>query len=426
MTRSTPPPLTSARWGPRTKRIVGIFVVIALFLALIVFRDVLPLLVVAVLLSYLLWPLVNLIDQRVLGFIPFRVRSFAVLLTFLTVIATFVAAVILILPVIINQISQIGQELPAFIETLETEVRRVLSRPITFNGVPVLLNGEPLIPMDRIEAVTAENGISGIFEAENFDVFQILGAFFGSLTAPAFSVVGGAITAIINITFLLVVMFYMMRDGDKFIIHIVNVVPLSYRGDVQRLLHELGRVWNAYLRGQLILCFVIGMAVYVAALALGLPSAPVLGLLAGMLEFIPNLGPFLALVPAALIALVSESSTLPFLSGLPFALVVIAVWTGIQQLEAIYVVPRVMGGSLNLHPVVVILAVISGASVGGALGIILAAPFTATARVVGQYFYGKLFDIDPFPTPKPYERASKRPPIMRLVGVVRHVSNRVG
>src|SRR5690606_17136116 len=79
--------------------------------------------------------------------------------------------------------------------------------------------------------------------------------------------------------------------------------------------------------------------------------------------------------------------------------VILVTWVGIQNLESLFLVPRIMGGSLNLHPVVVIIAVIIGATVAGALGIILAAPAVATLRMFGLYLYGKLFDIDPFPPP---------------------------
>src|SRR5699024_405686 len=88
---------------------------------------------------------------------------------------------------------------------------------------------------------------------------------------------------------------------------------------------------------------------------------------------------------------------LPFLEGVPFMLTVIVVWTLLRNIEAVILVPRVMGGSLNLHPFVVMVGVLAGAAVGGALGVVLAAPIIASVRVFGQYIYGKLSDTDPFP-----------------------------
>ena len=399
LTRLVPPPITSSRWGARTKRIVVIAVLVMLAFFLWNVRGVLALLIISTLLAYLSSPLVNLIERRVLGFLPFRARTLAVILTFLTAITALALFLIVIAPVFVEQFSEIGDRLPEALSAAEREVQQFLSQPIKIGGRPILIDGKPVILLQRIQEISGND--EPVTSANEFDVFETLGSFLGSvsgLSLPVFSVLGGAVNFVINLAFMFVIMFYLMRDGEKFTDHLVELTPQSYRGDVRRLLYELGKVWDAYLRGQLILCFAVGFAVYIAALVLGLPNALLLGLLAGILEFIPNFGPFIAAVPAVLIALVSTSSTIPFLSGIPYAMIVALTWTGIQNVEAMFLVPRVMGGSLNLHPVVVIVAVIAGASVAGALGVILAAPFTATARVFGQYIYGKLFDAEPFPS----------------------------
>ncbi|GAB4309971.1 MAG: AI-2E family transporter [Phototrophicales bacterium] len=408
-----PPPITSARWGGRTKRIVALIMLVLTVFVLLNLWAIIPLLVVATLLSYLLYPLVNFIEQRLLFFLPFRSRVLAVILAFVIIIAVVVNIFILIVPVLVDQFVEVGQNLPVFLADFEMRLQDFLNQPIMFNGRPVLVNGEPIIPLERIQDLIGSQ--NGLFNLDDFDFMQFLQSFGGSiggLTGPAFNVLGGAINAVVNMTFLLVIMFYLMRDGERFVQHTINIIPESYQGDVQRLLYELGRVWNAYLRGQLLLCVAVGVATYVAALVLGLPAAPVLAVIAGIFEFIPNLGPFLAAVPAVFIALLSQSTTFPFLSGLGFALAVILTWTLIQQLEAIYLVPRVMGGSLDLHPVVVIIAVIAGANVAGALGLILAAPMVASMRVFAVYIYGKLLDVDPFPPPKP--QSETQPLIIRL------------
>jgi predicted PurR-regulated permease PerM len=215
--------------------------------------------------------------------------------------------------------------------------------------------------------------------------------------------------AVINLIFLMSMMFFLMRDGASFIDKAVSLTPTLYRGDLWRLLYELGQVWNAYLRGQLTLALFMGTAAFIAATLLGLPNPLILGLISGLLEFIPSLGPGLAIFPAALLALTSQSNTLPILEGAPFALVVIIVWALLQNIEAIILVPRIMGGSLNLHPFVVIVGIIGGASLAGLLGIILAAPVIASLRVFAQYVYGKLMDRDPFPvTSRPVRRSARQ------------------
>ncbi len=421
---SIPPSITSSRWGSRTKRIVVLIILIVLGFSLWNLVQILPILIGSTLISYLLWPLVNLIESRLLSVLPFRARSLAVVITFIVVIATISLAGLLIVPVLVNQLADVGDNIPIFVEAAETEIVDVLSHPLTINGQPIVLGGEPIILMERIEAITGESG-GAIFDLENFDIFDILGTFLGSvsgLTGSAFSVLGEAVNAIINLSFMIVIMFYLMRDGERFTELLVKFTPESYRGDVRRLLYELGVVWNAYLRGQLVLSVTVGLAVYTAALVLGLPNAPIFGLLSGLLEFIPNIGPFISMIPAVFIALFSQSGTFSFLSGIPFALTIIIVWVAIQNIESIFLVPRVMGGRLNLHPVVVILAVIAGASIGGAIGIILAAPFMASFRVFGQYFYGKIFDTDPFPDPEPLTLDMIRPTSVRTKRLVQAVN----
>jgi hypothetical protein len=100
-----------------------------------------------------------------------------------------------------------------------------------------------------------------------------------------------------------------------------------------------------------------------------------------------------------LIALVVESATIPGLRGPFYALVVVGMYLLIQNLESVFLVPRVMGRSLNLHPFVVLVAVVFGAKIAGLMGVILAAPVTATLRLFAAYLWSKLADVDQFGAP---------------------------
>ena len=151
------------------------------------------------------------------------------------------------------------------------------------------------------------------------------------------------------------------------------------------------------------LCLVVSVATFILALIVGLPNALLLAIIAGIAEFIPNLGPVLAAIPAVLIALFqSESSWLGAqLSPLVYAGIVLGIYVLIQQVENIVLVPRIIGRSLNLHPFVVFLGAIAGASVAGILGILLAAPILATLRLLLIYMFRKLSDASPFPLSEP-------------------------
>jgi predicted PurR-regulated permease PerM len=392
----TPPPISSPGWSTRTKRIILISVAILLSLALWRLNEALPLLIVSMLLAYLFNPVTTFLEKRVTRYLP-GARNWAIFLTIIGAISIFIIVILVIFPVLFDQLEEFGNRLPRLAATLQTSAEEILSRPIIINNQPITIDGEPLIPLDQLRELNGGEDLSIVQQLGDLNLVELTRQFINSLTGPAINVVGGALSFVINAIFLLTLLFYWLKDGGRFADNLVEFTPLDYQNDMRRLLYELGRVWNAYLRGQLLLATFIGVTVFTVATILGVPNAPTLGLISGVLEFIPTLGPLIAIFPAILLALGSQSSTFPFLEGFPFAIVVIFAWITIQNVQAIIVAPRVMGSRLNLHPVVVIIGVIFGASLAGALGIILAAPTIASLRTIGQYIYGKLTDTNPFP-----------------------------
>jgi predicted PurR-regulated permease PerM len=386
------------------------------------FSDTLPIVIVAAVLAYLLTPLANWLERRVLIYGPLkgrRVRGTAVLISFALVILVITVILLVVVPGILNQFEEFGSQLPQLLSSLGVEIERILNAPVIFNGEPLMIDGEPFIPLERLREITNTPGDEPVIRLQDLNLVDATQSFISSLTTPAFSFLGGAVTAIINLVFLLSMLFYLIRDGGVFIERFVNLTPRQYRSDVRRVMYELGQVWNAYLRGQISLSLIMGTAVFVVATLLGVPNPIILAIISGLLEFIPSIGSGLAIFPAALLALTGRSATLPFLEGLTFAVVVVIAWAILQNIEVYILVPRVMGGSLNLHPLVVILSVLIGASLAGALGIILAAPSVATLRVFGRYIYGKLFDVDPFPAPPP------KPALPPLLALFQNIGLRV-
>jgi predicted PurR-regulated permease PerM len=131
---------------------------------------------------------------------------------------------------------------------------------------------------------------------------------------------------------------------------------------------------------------------------LGVRYAPMLGLLAGLLEFIPVIGPLIAGVIAVLVALFQPDNWL----GLPplyFALLVAGAQVVLSQIENSFLVPRIIGGSLNLHPIIILIGAVIAANLAGIVGLLLSAPTIATLRLFGRYIYRKMFDLDPWPEP---------------------------
>ena len=143
------------------------------------------------------------------------------------------------------------------------------------------------------------------------------------------------------------------------------------------------------------MCGAVGVVTWLGNVAIGLPGALLLGIIAGALTIIPNLGPLLAIIPAVLIALIQGSTVLP-VDNLVFAGIVTALYVLIQMLQGNLVLPRVIGEAVDLPPVVVLLGVVVGFGVGGITGAFLAVPLMATLRVLVNYAYAKLRDRDPF------------------------------
>ena len=189
---------------------------------------------------------------------------------------------------------------------------------------------------------------------------------------------------------------YLSLDAQKFYDNFLAVVPDSQREEINRIVSRLRFIWDAFFRGQITLMIFIGFVVWLGLTILGLPGAFALGVIAGVLEIIPNLGPFLSAIPAVIVALLQGSSVLN-VNNFAFALIIIGFYILVQMLENYFVVPKVLGEAVELHPLVVISGVLIGAAVWGILGALLATPLIASGREIVHYLYRKTLGEDPFP-----------------------------
>lgn len=351
------------RWDVGTKRLVGTVLFVLLALIVYRFRAVLPPLILAFLLAFILDPVVDFLERRVR--IP---RTGATALVFLVLIATAVTAPVIAVPPIVRAINSLNLDFAR----IAVQLDRFFAQPV--------------------QVLQWQIDLRDVYQEFQQGIRQFLTA----VATGTVNFVVGFVSTLFWVIFILLSAFYLTRDADRILAWLDNLAPVSFREDFIRLRQEITRVWNAFLRGQLILGLFIAVITTVVNTAIGLPNAPALGLLAGVLEFIPNIGPTVAAIPAILIALFQGSYWLP-LSNFWFAVLVAGVYILIQQVEANLLVPRIMGQTLNLHPLVVIVAVILGGSLAGVLGVLIAAPTVATLRVLAEYIYRRLTDQEPFP-----------------------------
>jgi predicted PurR-regulated permease PerM len=350
-------------WSVTTKRIfIGAVLVVA-FLLVIQARQVVYLAILACLVAYLLSPIVDFLVRR--ARLP---RTLAIVFVYLLLIAVLITIPVLVLPSLVREITLVSLNLRDISDAMQSQANQI---------------GE-------IEILNFRVNLSTLYEQ--------LGA---SLYGAASPLATGTLSLLFNLAsvlmyfiLILVLSFYLLRDVNRIVEYVDNLVPLEYREEFQQLRQEINDVWNAFFRGQLILVSVVAVSTGASMAIVGNRNALILGLISGILELLPNIGATLGAIPGVAIALFRGSSYLP-IDNFWFAILVIGIYVVIQQIENNYLVPIVMGRSLNLHPFAVLLAVAVGASLAGILGLFLAAPVLATFRVLGSYAYAKLLDLEP-------------------------------
>ena len=305
--------------------------------------DVLPPFLAGLVIAYLLDPLVDKMEKRLN--VPRWAATSIVLVLFFALIA---GIIVLIAPLVVSQASALVAALPELLAA----VRLLLERWYV-----------------ELNAVIDVHEIGS-------DILERAAAM---LTALLSSVLEQSL-ALFNIAALLIVVpvvaFYSLRDFDHMTRRIRNMVPPRYSGRVARLLGEMDEALGGFIRGQSLVCF--SLAVFYAAgwWLTGLEFALVLGLIAGLLAFIPYLGAFISVGLALLVALAQFGFEPLRLIG------VFAVFQVGQIIEGSILTPNLIGNRIGLHPLWVLFAVFAGGELAGLWGILLAVPVAAVVAVL--------------------------------------------
>lgn len=292
--------------------------------------HVIVLLVFGVIVAFVLGPLVELIQRRT------RHRGVAVLLTALVALGLLAAAVGLLAVPLVRETRALADDVPRYAKLLSS------SQPVTIFGIEI--SGE------LRQRVGAEIGTRA-----------------GEWTQQAAHVALRIGSGIVDVVFVLVLGIYLLASAPATRAWLLARVPAARRPEAERIEREAALLFGRYIRGQLLLGAIIGTTSGVVYALLGVPYAVFLGVLAGVLELLPIVGPIVAGAAAALVSL-----TQPF----PLVLWVVVAAILIQQLENHLLVPRISGGAVGLHPLAALLAVLAGAEVAGILGAIFAVPLT--------------------------------------------------
>jgi predicted PurR-regulated permease PerM len=350
------------RLQPPTPRVaVTILAAIALGLVVLSAAGAAKPFLLGALLVYLLGPLV----ERLARFgVP---RFLAVLLVFALAIAVVAGVGTLALTPLIQQLRLFVEDLPTILAGLRSSLLQAytdLSLPAEARDfIDGLLDG-------------AGAGIGGL------DIGVIISPLVNSLMSVVSTITAYAI--------LPAWLFFVLKDRVRLADSLERSLPVMWRGDVFAILAISNRVFGNWIRGQIFLGAVVGVASYVGLMVLSVLVDPVfaryavlLAIIAGVFELVPFIGPILAAIPAVLIGLTI---------GPQGFLAAFLLYLGIQQLENNVLVPKIQGDAVELHPSAVMFALVIGASLGGIIGAIISLPIAAAARDIYRYLFNRTSD----------------------------------
>lgn len=197
---------------------------------------------------------------------------------------------------------------------------------------------------------------------------------------------------------ILVTAYYLMTEWDHLRDWFIGLAPLHEQSELNRLYRRVRNVWTQYLRGQIRLMAILAVIYSVAWTIIGLPGALALGLLAGLLNLLPEVGPAVVAILATLVGLL-EGSNLSPLSSIPhvwFAVLTLGVYLLLNTFKTVWLQPRILGQSVFLHEGLVFVAIVAALVLQGVLGVLIVVPLLATIVVVGKYIRRRLLGLPPF------------------------------
>ena len=315
---------------------------------------VLPI-VLALIFFYLLRPVLRMLEN-------FKIpRIWGILIIFLGVVGLITLLIVLVFPFLKSQFQTLIEEFPTYFMQLLTDVDAFLRTSYIGDYY-----SESNFTIDTLLATLPGN----IADTLQNTVTSIITGVTGLI-----STITGVILSVVIVPFIL---FYLLKDGEKLPEYFLKLLPPRFRDDTREVFTEADKQLGAYIQGQLIVAFCIGVMVYIGFLIIGMDYALLLGVLAMVTSIVPYIGPAIAITPAAIIALVTS----------PFMLVKLAiVWTVVQLVEGNLISPQVMGKTLFIHPVTIIFVLLTAGSLFGVVGVILGIPMYALLRVLISHFY---------------------------------------
>lgn len=380
MAKALPP--GSPRWTSTTKLIAGLTIVTIIGAVLVRFSGFLGPLIMAFILTYLLHP----VASRLKSTTQLSWRA-SVGIVFLVFLILFISLLILAGVAIVDQLGSLIGILQEY-----------------FVGLPELLQemSEHAVQLGpfTIDLASIEQSLVTQFGLD----FGALGQQLLATVQPALGQAGTLITTLATsafatigwILFIFLITFMLLSDaGDR--PDFQNADLPGHDADIRRLMRELGRIWNAFLRGQLLLVSIIIISSFTLMTILGVRNALALALITGLAKFIPYIGSFTMYVTTALVTFFQVGNYLGVDPGMSYMLFATVPAIVMDVIFDNIITPRFYGRALGVHPAAVLITALVAANLLGFVGLLLAAPVLASLQLFATYVFRKLIDLDPWP-----------------------------
>jgi predicted PurR-regulated permease PerM len=350
------------QWSPTFRYVVGILCFAALIAFLFYAHDAVRNLAIAAFVAYLINPAVAYLTTH-----SRLSRRAAVNTVYFSALIILVGVPSTLAPIFFDEIQIVIND----VLDLSNQLRQILSNPIHVLGLTFHL------------------------EEWGRSLQQVQTAFLTPLPTDALQLLE---TTSVGILWFLVILvsvhlflsqWHSIRDG------LISFAPPPYQEELHDLYHRVRRVWMAYLRGQIVLMIIVGVVFTIAWLILGIPGALVLGVAAGLFTLIPDVGPFLAAVLAAAVALLEGSTWIP-LSNFWVAGLVVAVYLVLIALKNFFLRPYIMGRSVHMNEALVFIIIVIATILEGILGALLIVPVFASFILIGEYLLRKVIGMSAF------------------------------
>lgn len=318
--------------------------------AFVFFQTLFVPIILALVLFYLFRPVVRLLSKK----IP-RVAAIIILYTGFT--AILIGIISLIVPELQNQLQSLINSMPMIFKELQL--------------VLIELQQHELIQKYELTDLLD-------WEDEVVQVGVIVNNFVRDFISNILGFAGALINVLILFFIVPFILFYLLKEGEKFPKNIIHFINENKQTDVRLIIRDLDTTLSQYIKGVLIVCSFIGVLCYIAYTIIGLDYALILALIAMLTNVIPYVGPWIGTAPAVIVGFIHS----PFMALLVIIIVVI-----IQQIESIFIQPQVMGKQLSMHPVTVLILVLVAGRFAGLVGMLLAVPMYAVGKVVVTHSY---------------------------------------